>query len=80
MKYILSFILGVLVGSVVALMFAPTSGEELRTNMKTQVDTQSAAIQEQWQLRYQQLQSRMEKMSNDLQALKKQKAETEPVA
>jgi gas vesicle protein len=40
MKYALSFLLGTAMGAAVALLFAPSSGEELRTNIKTQADTQ----------------------------------------
>jgi gas vesicle protein len=80
MKFALGFLIGLMIGAGVALMYAPTSGEETRANIKTQVDAQSAQIQEQWQARYQQLQARVDKMSGDMQALTKQSKEVEPTA
>ena len=69
MKYVLSFGLGALFGAVIALLFAPSSGEELRTNIKTQADTQYAKLQDGWQTGMTEMQSRMDKMSSDLQAM-----------
>ncbi len=80
MKFLLGLFIGLMVGAGAALMFAPASGEETRASIKTQVDAQSAQIQEQWQARYQQLQARVDKMSGDLQALTKQAKEVEPTA
>ncbi len=74
MKYIFSFILGTtfgaLGGAIVALLFAPSSGEELRSNIKTKADAEYAILQDQWQKGMQELQTRMDKMSGDLQKLK----------
>ena len=69
MKYVLSFGLGALFGAVVALLFAPSSGEELRANIKTQADTQYTKLQDEWQKGMNELQTRMDKMGNDLQAI-----------
>ena len=44
MKYAMSFLIGAAVGAAVALLFAPSSGEELRMNIKTQADTQVARL------------------------------------
>ena len=49
MKYIVSLILGALIGAGVALLFAPSSGEELRSNIKTQADIQAARAREEWE-------------------------------
>ena len=40
MKYALSFLIGTVVGATIALLFAPSSGDELRANIKTQADAQ----------------------------------------
>jgi len=80
MKYLLSFMLGTVFGVAIALMFAPTSGTELRTNLKAQVDTQSAKVQEQWQEKYSLLQSKIDKMSGDLKALEEETKESESLA
>ncbi len=74
MKFVLSFILGTffgaLGGAIVALLFAPSSGEELRSNIKTRADIEYANFQDQWQKVMQDMQTRMDKMSSDLQKLK----------
>lgn len=69
MKYALSFLLGAVVGAAVALLYAPSSGEELRMNIKTQADSQYAKLQDDWQKGMTEMQSRMDKMSSDLQAM-----------
>jgi gas vesicle protein len=84
MKYALSFVLGTLfgaaVGSIVALLFAPSSGEELRTNIKTQADTQYARLQDEYQKGLQQVQSRMDQVSSDLQAISSRSKEADKPA
>jgi gas vesicle protein len=73
MKYVLSFVLGTifgaLAGAVIALLFAPSSGEELRGNIKAGADANYAKLQDQWQKGMQGMQAQMDKMSSDLQAM-----------
>lgn len=69
MKFIIGFIWGAMIGAAVALLYAPSTGEELRANIKTQADTQYAKMQEEWQKGISELQSRMDKISGDLQAM-----------
>ena len=69
MKYALSFLLGAVVGAAVALLIAPSSGEELRANIKTQADTQYARLQDEYQKGMQEMQTRMDKMSSELQVM-----------
>jgi gas vesicle protein len=76
LKYGLSFLFGVAFGAAVALLYAPSSGEELRTNIKTQADTQYARLQDDWQKGFHEMQTRMDKMSSDLQAMSKRANET----
>ena len=84
MKYGFVFVLGTLFGALIgasaALLYAPTSGEELRANIKTQVDAQYARLQEEYQKGLQQVQSRMDKMSSDLAAMKSRSNETDTPA
>jgi len=77
MKYILGFSLGAIVGAAVALLFAPSSGKELRANIKTQADTQVARLQNEWQKGMQEMHDRMDKVSSDLKALSSKVKETE---
>ena len=69
MKFIIGFIWGTIVGAAVALLYAPSTGEELRNNIKTQADAQYAKLQEEWQKGMNELQGRMDKLSGDLQAM-----------
>jgi gas vesicle protein len=69
MKFIIGFIWGAVVGAAVALLYAPSTGEELRSNIKTQADTQYTKLQEEWQKGIGELQSRMDKINSDLQAM-----------
>ena len=80
MKYVLSFVLGAvfgaLAGAAVALLFAPSSGGELRTNIKTKADAEYVKLQDEWHKGRQEMQTRMGKMSNDLQAMSSPAKET----
>lgn len=76
MKNIMSFLLGAMVGAVVALLYAPSTGEEMRSNIKTQVDTQYAKLQDEWQKGMQEMQTRLDMMSSDLQALASKNKDT----
>ena len=76
MKYVLSFLLGALAGSLVALLFAPSSGEELRANIRTRADEEYTRLQDGLQKGMQDLRTRMDKMSSDMQALTNKAEET----
>lgn len=69
MKYSIAFLVGAAFGALVALMFAPSSGEELRANIKTQADTQYARLKDDWQKGMSEIHSRMDNINSDLQAL-----------
>ena len=68
-QFIIGFIWGAVIGAAVALLYAPSTGEELRSNIKTQADVQYTKLQEEWQRGVSELQGRMDKISDDLQAL-----------
>jgi gas vesicle protein len=70
MSFMIGILFGAAVGAIVSLLFAPSSGEELRGNIKTQADTQYAKMQEQYQKGMTELQTRMDKMSSDLQGMR----------
>ena len=74
MKEIFYFLLGASVGAVVALLFAPQSGEELRANIQTTADKDWQRIQAEWQVGMEKTQARLDQMQSDLkQVLQKQK-------
>jgi gas vesicle protein len=64
--YGLSFVLGTILGAVLGLLFAPSSGDELRRNIKEQVDIQYAKVQEGLQTGMEKIQSTVEKVSHEL--------------
>jgi gas vesicle protein len=68
MQYGLFFLLGAVVGATFALLFAPSSGEELRKNIKSQVDTQYSKVQEELQKNMKKMHSAIDQMSGELQA------------
>lgn len=76
MKFALGFLLGVVVGAAVALLYAPSTGEELRANIQSQADTQYARLQDEWQTGMQEIQTRMDKMASDMQAMTSSSKET----
>jgi gas vesicle protein len=49
MKEIVYFMLGVAVGSLVALLFAPESGQELRAKIQSTAEQDYARMQSEWQ-------------------------------
>ena len=68
MRYVLVFLLGALSGAVAALLFAPSSGEELRANIKTQADAQVAKLQSEYQKGMQDMNARIDQLSTQLHA------------
>jgi gas vesicle protein len=68
MRYVLVFLLGALSGAVAALLFAPSSGEELRANIKTQADAQAAKLQSEYQKGMKDMNARIDQLSSQLQA------------
>ena len=67
MRYAVSLLLGAILGALIALLFAPSSGEELRSNIKTQADVQAARAREEWQKGVQGVQERLNKKQEPAQ-------------
>jgi gas vesicle protein len=65
MKFAVSFLLGAFIGAIAALLLAPSSGEELRSNIKTQADIQAARAREEWQKSVQGLQEQINKLNRE---------------
>ena len=81
MKEIFYFLLGASVGAVIALLFAPQSGKELRTDIQSTADRNWQTIQTEWQAGMERIQANLDQLQSDLKrAQQNQKeAETETV-
>ncbi len=65
MKYAFSLLLGALLGALIALLFAPSSGQELRSNIKTQADIQATRAKEEWSKSVRGIQERVNKLNDE---------------
>ena len=63
---VLGFLAGALVGGVVALLYAPKSGEELRTQIKTEADASWKKASQEMDARIKSLQSSIDASSAQL--------------
>jgi gas vesicle protein len=68
MKDLLYFIAGAAVGAVVALLFAPSSGEELRARMGQEAAAERQKIQAEYEKNLQLVHDRIDHMHQDLSA------------
>lgn len=57
---IVSFLAGAFVGSVVALLYAPKSGEELRTQIRAEADATAKRASAEWNKAMQDIQHQIE--------------------
>lgn len=76
MKYVAvalpSALLGAFMGALLALLFAPSSGKELRSNIKSGVDTQVTKAKDEWQKGVQGVQERVDQVKIERQERKAQ--------
>jgi gas vesicle protein len=89
MKYLVSFLGGALVGAVVALLFAPSSGTELRAQIQTGAEAELKKAEAEWQKAMTDLHEKFDQTSQELKTFveqsrakeaKEAEAETEPAA
>jgi gas vesicle protein len=82
MKYLVGFLAGTVFGAAVALLYAPTSGEELRESIRTEADSRYHQMQEQWQHGMTELQGRLDKINaelkNSIDQLRAQQSKSSP--
>ncbi|NKQ36222.1 MAG: hypothetical protein HF973_11480 [Chloroflexi bacterium] len=70
MKIVLSFIIGIAVGAAAALMFAPSSGEDLRAKMHAEADARTQKFHADWQKGMDGMHARMDKMQADISQMR----------
>ncbi len=69
MKYVIAFVIGTLTGAAIALLFAPESGEELRTHISERASAEQERALAEYHRRMEEMQARMSKMQADMQAM-----------
>jgi gas vesicle protein len=67
MANIFSFLAGVLVGAVTALLYAPTSGEELRAQIRAEAEVEREKLNAEWHRRMDDVQRTVETTRADLE-------------
>ena len=72
MKYLGSFLAGAVVGAVVALLFAPSSGTELRAQLQTGAEAELKKAEAEWNKATAELQEKFDQTSQELKALVEQ--------
>jgi gas vesicle protein len=83
MRYLLTFLSGVFVGAAAALLFAPMSGEELRTQLQEGAEAEFKRAQAEWHRASAELNTKVDEISQQLKTLIEQEeaeAEAEPAA
>jgi gas vesicle protein len=81
MREFVFFVLGVAVGAVAALMFAPSSGAELRGQIQTAAEREAGRLQSEWQDGLQKTNYRLDALQADLRsALQRAEQEAEEAA
>jgi gas vesicle protein len=86
MKYLVSFLAGALAGAVVALLFAPSSGTELRKKLQTEAETELKKAEAEWKKATTELNQKLEDTRTEFKTFVEQsraedaETETEPAA
>jgi gas vesicle protein len=77
MKELGFFLLGAAVGAVAALMFDPSSGQELRSQIQTSAEKDLERLQAEWEKGMQKANEQLAQMQAELkQALQREEAES----
>jgi len=77
MKAILYFLYGAIAGAIVALLFAPQTGEELRANLQSTADKNWQAIQTDWHAGMERIQEHLDQLQSDLKEVQQKQTESE---
>jgi len=77
MKAMLYFLYGAVAGAIVALLFAPQSGEETRAKIQSAAEENWQAIQAEWQAGMEKIQANLDQIQTDLKQVKQNQSEAE---
>jgi gas vesicle protein len=67
MKEIVYLFIGMALGAILALLYAPESGKELRANIRSTGEADLQKLQSDWQASVQELNQRLAQLQTDLQ-------------
>ena len=73
----MSFLSGAVFGAIIALLYAPTSGEELRGNIREEVDTRWQQASEEIDKAMESIQASIDEMSEEFKAYFEQLSKNE---
>jgi gas vesicle protein len=68
MKFFFGFLSGVIVGAVAGMLFAPSSGEELRGQIRTEADAAWKKAEAEWQKQLEALNVTVDEMRGEMNA------------
>jgi len=77
MKDLMYFLTGASFGAVMALIFAPQSGAELRTKIHDTAERDWQVVQEQWQTEMEKVHQSLEQIQQSLQKQEEESEESE---
>jgi gas vesicle protein len=66
MKDVFYLLLGAAIGAIIALLFAPESGQELRANIRATADKDLGKVQAEWQTAMAKTHERLDQIQADL--------------
>jgi gas vesicle protein len=66
MKDVFYLLLGAAIGAIIALLFAPESGQELRADIRSTADKDLGKLQAEWQTAMAKTQERLDRMQAEL--------------
>jgi gas vesicle protein len=69
MRYFSGFFMGILVGVGIGLLFAPSSGEELRAQIQQEAEIELKKLEAEWHRRLQQVQKSIEETRNEVKSM-----------
>ena len=68
MKFFIGFLGGIMVGAVVGMLFAPSSGEELRGQIRTEADAAWKKAEAEWQKQFEAMNLTLDEMRTEMSA------------
>ncbi|MFN2199135.1 MAG: YtxH domain-containing protein [Anaerolineales bacterium] len=78
MKYLLGFLTGTIFGAAVALLYAPMSGDELRSEIRQEADARYQQASQQVQKSLTEVNQRLDRMTNEFKEMVEERRQSLP--